>query len=95
VTVTDTHKKLALAGVLVIAATWWLATAPESPIRPTPPRPDRPVLRFLGKVAVIAARLGLTAAFFMEPAPADADEVQISHAALGSDGHQILRNEVW
>jgi hypothetical protein len=93
--VTDTQKKAAVAGVLVIAATWWLATDPSSPIRPTPPRPDRPVLRFLGKVAVIAARLGLTAAFFMEPAPADADEVQISHAALGSDGHQILRNEVW
>jgi hypothetical protein len=44
---------------------------------------------------VIAARLGLTAAFFMEPAPADADEVQISHAAIGADGHQILRTEVW
>jgi hypothetical protein len=41
------------------------------------------------------ARLGLTAAVFLEPAPADADEVQISHAALGADGHQMLRNEVW
>jgi hypothetical protein len=93
--VTDTHKKLAIAAVVMVAATWWLATDPASPIRPTPPRPERPVLRFLGKVAVIAARLGLTAAFFMEPSPADADEVQISHAAIGSDGHQMLRNEVW
>ena len=92
---TDTHKKLAIAAVVMVAATWWLATDPASPIRPTPPRPERPVLRFLGKVAVIAARLGLTAAFFMEPSPADADEVQISHAAIGSDGHQMLRNEVW
>ena len=92
---TDTQKKAAVAGILVIAATWWLATDPASPIRPTPPRPERPVLRFLGKVAVIAARLGLTAAFFMEPSPADADEVQISHAAIGADGHQALRNEVW
>ena len=92
---TDTHKKLAAAGILVIAATWWLATDPASPVRPTPPRPERPVLKFLGRVAIIAARLGLTAAVFLEPAPADADEVQISHAALGSDGHQILRNEVW
>ena len=92
---TDSHKKLALAGVLVIAATWWLATDPSSPIRPTPPRPDRPVLRFLGRVAVIAAKFGLSAAFFMEPSPADADEVQISHAAIGADGHVLLRNEVW
>jgi hypothetical protein len=91
----DTHKKLAAAAVVMVALTWWAATAPESPIRPTPPRPERPVLRFLGRVAVIAARLGLTAAFFMEPAPADADEVQLSHAAIGADGHQILRNEVW
>jgi hypothetical protein len=92
---TDTHKKLAAAGLVLVALTWWLATDPASPIRPTPPRPDRPVLRFLGKLAVVAARIGLTAAFFMEPPPADADEVQISHAATGSDGHQMLRNEVW
>jgi hypothetical protein len=93
--VTDTHKKLAAAGILVIALTWWLATDPSSPLRPTPPRPERPVLKFLGRVAILAARLGLTAAVFLEPTPADADEVQISHAALGADGHQMLRNEVW
>ena len=92
---TYTHKKLAVAGVVIVALTWWLATDPSSPIRPTPPRPDRPVLRFLGRVAILAARLGLTAAFVFEPAPADADEVQISHAAIGADGHQMLRNEVW
>jgi len=92
---TDTHKKLAAAGVILIAATWWLATDPSSPIRPTPPKPDRPVLKFLGRVAILAARLGLSAAVFLEPAPADADEVQISHAAIGADGHQMLRNEVW
>ena len=91
----DTHKKLAAGAVVLCALTWWLATAPESPIRPTPPRPDRPVLRFLARVAGVAARLGLTAMFFCEPAPADADEVQLSHAAIGSDGHQLLRNEVW
>jgi hypothetical protein len=95
VTVTVSHKKLAAAALVVIAATWWLATDPSSPLRPTPPRPERPVLRFLGRVAILAARLGLTAAVFLEPAPDDADEVQISHAALGADGHQLLRNEVW
>jgi hypothetical protein len=92
---TDPHKKLAAAGIVLVALTWWLATAPASPIRPTPPRPERPVLKVLGRVAILAARLGLTAAVFLEPTPADADEVQISHAALGTDGHQLLRNEVW
>ena len=92
---TDAHKKLAAGAVILVALTWWLATAPESPIRPKPPRPDRPVLRFIGKLAVVAAKLGLTALVFFEPSPQDADEAQLSHAALGSDGHQMLRNERW
>lgn len=90
----DAQKKLAVAAVIMVAATWWLATAPESPVRPTPPRPDRPVLRFLAKAAGVAARFGLTALLFAEPAP-DADEVHLAHAVLGADGHQQLRNEVW
>ena len=94
-TLTDTHKKLAAAAVLLVGLTWWLATAPESPIRPKPPKPDRPVLRFLGKLAIVAAKFGLGALVFLEPPPPDADEVQLSHAALGSDGHQMLRNAVW
>lgn len=92
---TDSHKKLAAAGIVLVALTWWAATAPESPIRPKPPRPDRPVLRFLGRLAVVAAKWGLTALVFMEPTPPDADEIQLSHAAIGNDGHQLLRNEVW
>lgn len=90
----DAQKKLAVAAVIAIAATWWLATAPDSPIRPQPPRPDRPVLRFLAKVAGVAARCGLTALLFAEPAP-DADEVQLAHAVVGTDGHLVLSNARW
>jgi hypothetical protein len=90
----DTQKKLAVAAVIVVAATWWLATAPDSPIRPEPPRPERPVLRFLAKVAGVAARFGLTALLFAEPAP-DADEVQLAHAVVGTDGHLVLSNARW
>jgi hypothetical protein len=90
----DTHKKLAVAAVVMIAATWWFATAPDSPLRPQPPRPDRPVLRFLAKVAGVAARFGLTALLFAEPAP-DADEVQLAHAVVGTDGHLVLSNARW
>lgn len=88
-------RRTIVAAVVLAAAVWWLATAPESPVRPTPPRPDRPVLRFLGKVAAIAARVGLTSLVFLEPAPADADEVHLSHAVVGLDGYQQLRNERW
>jgi hypothetical protein len=96
--VTDSHKKLAAAALVVIAATWWLATDPSSPIRPTPPRPERPVLRFLAKAAGVAARLGLTAMWFMEPAPkvhASDDMKMAPRAEHGADGFPALRNEVW
>ena len=93
-TLTDTQKRLAVAGVILVALTWWCATSADSPFRPEPPRPDRPVLRLVGKIATIAARLGLTALFFCET-PTDADEMSISHAAIGADGHPMLRNEVW
>ena len=91
----ESQKKLIVAGVIAVALTWWLATAPESPLRPAPLRPDRPVLRFLARVAGVAARFGLTALLFAEPAPQEADEVHLAHAVLGPDGHQQLRNEVW
>ena len=90
----DAQKKLAFAAVIVVAATWWLATAPDSPLRPVPTRPDRPVLRFIAKVAGVAARFGLTALLFAEPAH-DADEVQLAHAVVGTDGHLVLSNARW
>lgn len=89
------QKRLIVCGVVLAAATWWLATAPESPVRPKPPRPDRPVLRFVFKVAQVAARFGLGALMFFEPAPTDADEVQFAHATIGLDGHQTLDNQRW
>lgn len=90
---TDNKKKLVVAGVLVIAATWWLATDPSSPIRPQQ-RPDRPVLKFIAKAAGVAARLGLTFLMFAEPAP-DADELQDPQPVLGADGFQQLVNSRW
>lgn len=88
-------NRLIVCGIVLAAATWWLATAPESPIRPTPPKPDRPVLRLVVKVAKVAARFGLGALMFFEPAPPDADEMQFAHASIGADGHQLLDNARW
>lgn len=92
---TRDQQKIAAVALVLVAATWWLATAPESPVRPEPPRPNRPVLRFLGKVAQVAARFGLGALVFLEPAPADADELQLVHATIGVDGYQTLDNSRW
>lgn len=86
------QRRLAVAAVILVGLTWWLATAPQSPIAPHP-RHDRPVLRALASVAAVAARLGLTLMFF--PVPHMSSEPAISHAAVGSDGHQLLRNERW
>jgi hypothetical protein len=33
----ESQKKLIVAGVIAVALTWWLATAPDSPLRPEPP----------------------------------------------------------
>lgn len=44
-------RNVIFAAVICLAAGWWLASSPDSPIRPTPPRPDRPVLAFLSKFA--------------------------------------------
>jgi len=95
VKLTETQKRLAVAGVILVALTWWAGTSVDSPFRPAPARPERPVLRFVGKIATFAARLGLTALFFCETPTAGADEVHISHAAIGADGQPLLRNEVW
>jgi hypothetical protein len=92
---TGNQKKIVVAAVAIAAFTWWAATSPDSPINPTPPRPSRPVLKFLGKIAVVAAKFGLGALVFMEPAPVDSDEMHLANAVLGTDGHQQLRNERW
>lgn len=86
------QRRLAVATVILVGLTWWLATAPQSPIAPHP-RHDRPVLRALASVAAAAARLGLTFMFFATPQVVH--EPAISHAAIGTDGHQLLRNERW
>lgn len=89
------QKQLAIVAVVLVAATWWFATAPESPLRPHPPKPDRPVLRFLVRVVQVAAKIGLAALWFAEPQPTDADETQLAKVSIGIDGHQNLDNARW
>ena len=83
-----------IAIVLVaLAVGWWLGSSPASPINPTP---QRPVLQAVGRLARVAARLGLWAAMAAE-APPQADGRQLVHApAVDADGHRVVdHGEGW
>ena len=87
-------RKLVATILVCLAAGWWLGSSPASPINPTP---QRPVLQAVGRLARIAARLGLWAAMAAEPAPPQADGKQLVHApAVDADGHRVVNHgEGW
>jgi hypothetical protein len=86
-------RKLVSVVVVALAVGWWLGSSPSSPINPTP---QRPVLQAVGRLARIAARLGLWVAMAAEPAP-QADGLQLVHApAVDADGHRVVdHGEGW
>jgi hypothetical protein len=80
-------RKLVSIVLVALAVGWWLGSSPSSPINPTP---QRPVLQAVGRLARIAARLGLWAAMAAE-APPQADGRQLVHApAVDADGHRVV-----
>jgi hypothetical protein len=87
-------RKLVATVLVCLAVGWWLGSSPSSPINPTP---QRPVLQAVGRLARIAARLGLWAAMAAEPAPPQADGRQLVHApAVDADGHRVVdHGEGW
>jgi hypothetical protein len=87
------RKLVAIVAVCLVLG-WWLGSSPSSPINPTP---QRPVLQAVGRLARIAARLGLWAALAAEPAPPRADGRQLVHApAVDADGHRVVNHgEGW
>ena len=81
--------------VVCLAAGWWLGSSPSSPINPTP---QRPVLAALGRVARIAARLGLWMAMAAEAPPQSLpNPQQLVHApAVDAEGHRVVdHGEGW
>ena len=76
-----------------LALGWWLGSSPSSPINPTP---QRPVLAAVGRLARIAARLGLWMAMSAE-APPQADGRQLVHApSVDAEGHRVVdHGEGW
>lgn len=87
-------RKLVAIILVCLAAGWWLGSSPASPINPTP---QRPVLQAVGRMARIAARLGLWMAMAAEPAPPQQEPQQIVRSpAVDADGHRVLNHgEGW
>jgi hypothetical protein len=78
-----------LACVLCGAAGWWLASSPASPVRPEP-QPQRPVLKFLSRMA----RLGLWVMLAGEQAPQPVEQL-VKAPPRDADGNPILDNGRW
>jgi len=87
-------RKTVSVVLVALAVGWWLGSSPASPINPTP---QRPVLQAVGRLARIAARLGLWAALAAEPSPPQADSRQLVHApAVDAEGHRVVdHGEGW
>lgn len=84
-----TRRTLVLSCLACLVAGYLVASVPGfDPINPFVPKHDRPVLRFLSKVA----KLGLWVAVFAEPAPQPVEE---QYAARHCDGSMICHAEGW
>jgi hypothetical protein len=86
------RKTIAIVAVC-LALGWWLGSSPSSPINPTP---QRPVLQAVGRLARIAARLGLWVAMAAEPAPQIERQQIVRSQAVDADGHRVVNHgEGW
>ena len=86
-------RKLVATVLVCLAAGWWLGSSPASPINPSP---QRPVLQAVGRLARIAARLGLWVAMAAEPAPQQEPQQIVRSPAVDSEGHRVLNHgEGW
>lgn len=83
------YRYAIMAGVVCLAFGWWLATSPASPIAPKPP--ERPVLRFIARVAKGFLWVMLAA----EKPPQD-QQARLVHARIDADGNPVLNHgEGW
>jgi hypothetical protein len=80
----DDIRKISIAVIVAVAITWCAATSDYSPIKP---KPDRPVLRLIQRLA----RVGLWVMWCAEPPPPSPNMVY--HAqAYDRDGNRVIDN---
>ena len=86
-------RKLVAIILVTLAVGWWLGSSPSSPINPTP---QRPVLQAVGRLARIAARLGLWMAMAAEPAPPVETHQIVRSPAVDAAGNRVVdHGEGW
>jgi hypothetical protein len=86
-------RKLVSIVVICLALGWWLGSSPSSPIAPTP---QRPVLAAVGRLARIAARLGLWMAMAAEPAPSAERQQIVRSPTVDAAGNRVVdHGEGW
>ena len=76
-------RKISIAVLVAVAVTWCAATSDYSPIKP---KPDRPVLRFLARVA----KLGLWVMWAAEPQPQPTENLVYHAQAYDKEGNRVL-----
>ena len=86
-------RKLVAVVLVALAVGWWLGSSPSSPINPTP---QRPVLAAVGRMARIAARLGLWVAMAAEPAPSAERQQIVRSPPVDAAGNRVVdHGEGW
>lgn len=82
-----TPRQLFAVGIVCIAAGWWCLRSPASPFVPEKPK-DRPVLKFIARVA----KFGLWIALAAEKQPVEPDARQ-AIARFDENGNRVLDHE--
>ena len=82
-------KNLVLVAVAAFALAWFVAHSRDGIPNPfAPEQPDRPVLKFIAKVA----KTFLWVAVFAEPKPKCPPATHVVQSRIGPDGHEQLNH---
>lgn len=83
-------KRVVIVAIAAFALAWFVAHGNGGIPNPfVPQKPDRPVLRFIAKVA----KLGLWVVMFAEPKPTHLEtRTHLVQSSVGPDGHELLNH---